>query len=111
MKFTSDELPEEERKALERFLDRAEQEMFPKVKSSCMVIMTPWDKEPDAKVCLELGAAIFFNKPLLVIVNRDDRVPLALRTIATKIVEIDAMDDAAKCAISAAMKEMAEMIR
>jgi hypothetical protein len=72
---------------LDDFLERARREMFPKMKGSAMSMMIV--DEPDPKLCLELGAAILFDKPILCIVPKGRHVPLALRTIAHRIIEVD----------------------
>lgn len=70
------------------FLHRAERDMFPKMKGSAMSLVINDDK-PDAKLALEVGAAILFDKPLLVVVPRGSAVSAALRRVATKVIEID----------------------
>jgi hypothetical protein len=87
------------------YFEHARREMFPKMKDSafCLSIID----EPDPKLCLEIGAAIMFDKPIMVVVPRGKTVPLSLRTIAHKIVEIEDMqDEASRERVSAAVKEM-----
>jgi len=45
------------------------------------------DGEPDAKFCVELGAAIMYDKPLIFLVAKDRQMPPGLRRIAHAIVE------------------------
>lgn len=94
----------------DRYLEHARREMFPKMQGSAFTLTILG--KPDPKLCLEIGAAIMFDKPILVVVPRGVAVPLALRTIAHKIVEIDGPDDeGSKQRIMAAVEEMAEMLR
>lgn len=92
------------------YLEHARREMFPKMQSSAFVMAVLGT--PDPKLCLEIGAAILFDKPIVVIVPRGIAVPLALRTIAHKIVEMDGPDDeGSKQRISAAVEEMMQTLR
>ena len=54
---------------IEDYLEHARREMFPKMKQSALVISV-LNAEPDAKQCLELGAAILFEKPLVILALR-----------------------------------------
>ena len=70
----------------EDFFQRAKRVTFPKLKASAMSLMIVSD--PDPKLCLELGAAILFDKPILALVPRGQTCPLSLRTVAHKVLEI-----------------------
>jgi len=49
---------------------------------------------PDAKICMEVGAAVFLDKPIVVIAYRGARVPTKLFDIASEVVVCDgSMDD------------------
>jgi hypothetical protein len=97
---------EEEVKA---FYDSAARDLFPKMKSSVLAVMPIFDEEPDPRLCMQIGAAILFDKPILVVAPRNKPIPLALRTIANEIVEIESMNDpAAKDLIKAAILRMTE---
>ncbi len=98
---------------MDEYLERARREMFPKMRNSAFVMTIVG--EPDPKLCLEVGAAILFDKPILLLVPRGRRVPLALRTIANKIVELDGdgvdPSDADKERLSTAVNELMEASR
>ena len=68
------------------FLFRAERDMFPKMKASVMSLVIGAENA-DAKLALEVGAAVLFDKPLLVIVPKGRVIPQGLRKVATLIVE------------------------
>jgi len=70
------------------FLHHAEQEMFPKMKASVMSLVINAD-QPDAKLALEVGAAVLFNKPLLIVCLKGSEIPEMLRRIAHSIVEVE----------------------
>lgn len=74
--------------ALDEFLEHARKEMFPMLKGSVMSLIIASD-EPDPKLCLELGAAILFDKPLIVLVPPGKHVPANLKRVASVIVEGD----------------------
>jgi len=70
------------------WLHRAQRDMFPKMKGSILSLVIH-DGEPDAKLALEVGAAVLMNKPLIVLAFRGQPVPPTLRRIAHTIIEVD----------------------
>jgi hypothetical protein len=97
---------------LQDYFDHAQREMFPRMKSSAFCISIIG--EPDPKLCMEIGAAIMFDKPILVILPRGRNLPLSLRTIAHKVVEIesdDLKDPASRNRLSAAVSEVLEFAK
>jgi hypothetical protein len=78
-------------KDYDRWLKRARDEMFPKLKDSAMQISI-LTGDPDPKMCVELGAAILFDKPIIVWVPRDMKVPVNLKRVATHIIQGDVND-------------------
>jgi hypothetical protein len=77
-------------KALREFLERARHEMFPKMKSSAMVLsILPDGVKVDAKLALELGAALLFDKPIIIIVAKNEKVSPRLRMVADEYIEYE----------------------
>jgi hypothetical protein len=76
------------------WLARAEREMFPKMKTSLLSLVIV--SEPDAKLAVEIGAAILFDKPIIVLVPSGTWVSPKLRRIADAIVEIDGSTEEGK---------------
>jgi len=70
------------------YLHRAEAEMFPKMKGSALSLVIS-DGKFDAKLALEVGAAILFDKPLIILSFSGSKLPEALKRAATRIIEID----------------------
>lgn len=70
---------------LKAYLEHAKDEMFPKLKRSALNVTILG--EPDPKLCLELGAAILFDKPIIVLVPSDRPVPANLRRVAAEVVQ------------------------
>lgn len=89
---------------LEKYFAHARREMYPKLKRSAMSI-TILSDDPDPKLCLELGAAILFEKPIVVLAVKGVIVPDALRRIAAKIVEVDELDDSARAKLAEAIED------
>lgn len=67
------------------FLRRAKEQMFPKMKNSAISVMILGD--PDPKLCIELGAAILYDKPILVLVPEDANIPANLTRCASAIIQ------------------------
>ena len=71
----------------EKFFAQAKQELFPKLKGAALSLTILG--EPDPKLCMELGAAILFDKPLIVIVPPGTNCPANLKRVAGVIIEGD----------------------
>jgi hypothetical protein len=78
----------------DEFYQSARERLFPKLKGSVLSITIAGD--PDPKLCLELGASILFDKPIIVLVPPGYKVPANLTRVASAIVEGDAQDGATK---------------
>lgn len=72
----------------DEFYRSARNEMFPKLKESVLSVVIAAD--PDPKLCLEIGAAILFDKPIVVLVPDGRKIPSNLSRIASAIVQGDA---------------------
>jgi hypothetical protein len=77
---------------LKAYFRHAKADLFPKLKDSAVSLMILG--EPDPKLCLELGAMILFDKPIVVIVPRDMPIPANLKRVASVIVQGDPHDPA-----------------
>ena len=75
----------------DEFFRHSREEMFPKMKGSAISITLAHD-DPDPKLCMELGAAILFDKPIICVVLPGRKVANNLRRVASAIVE-GSMDD------------------
>ena len=87
---------------LKAYFLHAQREMFPKLKSSAVSIAIMSD-DPDPKLCLELGAAILFDKPILALVPDDRPLPANLKRVAAAVVRGNLKDPRV-------MKELQEAI-
>lgn len=71
---------------LDDFYERAKRNLFPKMKESDMSIAI-YHSDPDPKLCMEIGAAILFDKPLILVVpDEATLIPANLSRVASKIV-------------------------
>jgi hypothetical protein len=67
------------------WLDRVKAEMLPKMEASAMSVVI-LAGTPDPKLCVELGAAILLDKPIIILVPDDTPVPANLKRCATAII-------------------------
>jgi hypothetical protein len=74
--------------ANDKYLKRFADEVLPMIESAITLIITPGG-HPDPKICLELGASLLLDKPLILIVTRGRTIPARLRRLADAIVEGD----------------------
>ena len=76
----------------DEFFRHARTEMFPKMKESAISIVI--GGEPDPKLCLELGAAILFDKPIIAVILPGVKIPANLARVASAIIQGDLRDAA-----------------
>jgi hypothetical protein len=101
-----DDMPPE----LQRILDHAETEMLPKMKGSalCISITAP---EPDIKLCLEVGAAILYDKPLILLVPEEMQISANLKRVASRIIYGSAKNTKVANQLKEAIKNIIEQDR
>lgn len=67
--------------------------LLPKMRDSVVSIIL-WPEEPDAKILLELGAAIYLDKPIIALAWNGRRVPEGITKIARHVVVLPGDFDA-----------------
>ncbi len=72
------------------FFFRAEREMFPKMRESALSVNI-FSGKIDCKLCLETGAAILMDKPIIAVILKGAKVPENLRRCAHAIVEVSGL--------------------
>jgi len=72
----------------DEFYRNAREKLYPKMKASAIAVIIA--TEPDPKLCMEIGAAVLFDKPLVVVVPLGEKLPSNLSRIASAIVQGDA---------------------
>jgi len=85
--------------------------LVPKLAESFVAVtVIPEDEDlwVDAKFCLELGAMIMLDKPIIALIQPGMRVPEKLRLVADAIVEADLETDEGQAAIIKAMNDIKE---
>lgn len=90
----------------DEFFRHARTEMFPKMKGSAISVVI--SGEPDPKLCLELGAAILFDKPIIAVVPVGRKIPSNLARVASAIIQGDIRDDVTKQELQAAISRVLE---
>lgn len=91
--------------ALKKLLESAQRDMFPKMEQSLFVLVIACEA-PDAKIALEIGAAVLLDKPLLIVVPKGRTISPGLRRIARSIVEVDCESPEAREQIRKAVRDM-----
>ena len=75
------------------YVQHATDELLPKVRGSAITVALVPNGKPDIKFLLELGAMIWYGKPILVIARKGQQIPEGLRKVATAIVQGDIGND------------------
>jgi hypothetical protein len=73
---------------LKFWLESVERDMLPKMASSAMSIAI-FSGSIDAKICLEIGAAVLMDKPIILLALNDTKIPDTLQRAAHTIVRGD----------------------
>lgn len=72
---------------LAAMLKRFAKEVMPQMQDSAISLAIIG--KPDAKLCLEIGAAVLFDKPIIIAVRKGDPVPANIKRVASAIIELD----------------------
>jgi hypothetical protein len=94
--------------SVERWVQHVVDEMVPKMRSSAAAIhLVPESTEIDVKFCVELGAAIMLDKPIIAVALGRRQVPAKLAAIADDIVYLPhGVDAASSDELAAAIKRV-----
>ena len=74
---------------MDDYLARFTREVIPMIAGSAYVMNIAPGEEPDAKVCLEVGAAILLGKPLFIVLPPGRSISEQLRRAADVVIEAD----------------------
>jgi|SRR5262245_3957209 len=89
---------------VQAYLARANRKLKPMISGSRFSVMVA--TEPDAKVAIELGFMILFDKPIIVVATREDDVNEHLRRVADEVVIGDPREPATHKAFTEAIGRM-----
>jgi len=92
---------------LQTYIAHAEREMIPQMEKSAFVVSLV-SSSVDAKVCLEIGAAVMLDKPIIAVIVQGATVPANLKRVASVIIEGDIKDEATLDKIQQAMTSVIE---
>jgi len=86
------------------YLKRFKELVLPDIKESTVFAALIPGVDPDPKMCLEMGAALLMDKPIVAIVIRGRKIPRHLARIASEIVEVsDLMTEEDKIKVQTAL--------
>ena len=88
----------------------AESHLRVKMSQSAMVATLVPESDPDWKIMLETGAAIWLDKPLIVIATHDRDIPERLRRAADHIIVADPTTPVGRNAIERTLARLSEQI-
>ena len=89
----------------QRWLQRCNDELRPMIEKSAVTMTLAPDK-PDAKVAVELGFAMWLDKPIIVLAPKGRYIPDNLRKVAHAIITGEPTDPAVQVKLQKAMKEL-----
>jgi hypothetical protein len=84
--------------------------LYPKIANSAVGISLVPSKEPDVKFCIELGAMIMYDKPIILVVAPGSKVPERLVRLADAIIEGDINSDEAQHKLIEAIERVTEEV-
>lgn len=81
------------------FFRQAREEMFPKMRDAFLSLTVLDGSDPNPQFCLELGAAIMYDKPIIALNMTGHPVPESLKKVAVAVLnvppDVDVMTDPA----------------
>lgn len=86
------------------FFEHFERDVLPKIGVAAFSVVIYG--KPDAKLCLEVGASILLEKPLIVVADSDGPIPLKLRNIASAVIVGKMGDPSFEERLTAAIREL-----
>lgn len=89
------------------YFSRFERDVLPLIKKSAVTVAIGPD-DPDAKMCLELGAALLYDKPIVVVIPPGRHVPANLKRVASLVLEGDHDDPAFQRKFTKALSDLLE---
>ena len=87
------------------WLESADREMLPMMEQS-QIALALYTGKIDAKLCLEIGAAVLYDKPIVIMATHVGDVPANLAKCAAKIVCGDPLDPITKKHLADAVAEI-----
>jgi hypothetical protein len=92
------------------YAKHAQDELLPKVEESAIAVSIVPAGEADIKFLLELGAMVWYGKPILVVASEGRPIPEGLRRIATAIVQGNIDQPAGRALMQEKLTEMLEKL-
>ncbi len=90
---------------VKQYLDHAEKKMLPKLMESALCVSINATK-PDIKQCLEMGAAVLFDKPIVLVVPEGTQVSSNMKRCAAIIIHGDITKSKVKQELTQALQSI-----
>lgn len=87
---------------VKRFMEDTERDLLPKMKGSALSIAI-FSGSVDAKLCMEIGAAVLLDKPIILLVTGDSQIPASLQRAAVEIIHGHPEDPRTRTKVTAAL--------
>lgn len=85
-----DQLSDSDRRGWERFVRHVREDAVGKIAESAMVMsLVPDDGKADVKFAVELGFAILYDKPIVLVAMNGREIPPGLRRVAHHVIELE----------------------
>lgn len=83
------ELDPVDRVVWEQFVKQTREDAMQKIDASAFVMSLVPKEEPDIKFCVELGLSVMYDKPLVIVVAPETRIPERLQRLADEVIVCD----------------------
>lgn len=105
-----DDLDDEEREQWERFVAYQREHVLTAMVESA-VVMSIVPEEPDIKIAVELGMAIYLNKPIVLLSLSGRPIPPKLERVADRVVTCDIDTEEGQAELFETLRDMGIMPR
>ena len=95
----------------EEWMDHVKRELFPKLANTSIVVSIVPIEGLDVKFCLELGASIMLDKPIVALVRPGTKTSKKLMMVADEIVECNLETQAGREAVQETLLKLLEKNR
>lgn len=103
-------LTPDERKQWDEFVEHFRRDALEKIAGSSMFLsIVPTTESFDVKFAMELGAAMFFDKPLIIVTAPGATVPEKIRKVADVVVDADIDTEEGREQLAQALRSLAPL--
>lgn len=104
------ELDPVDRVVWDQFVKQTREDAMQKIDASAFVMSLVPKEEPDVKFCVELGLSVMYDKPLVIVVAPETRIPERLQRLADEVIVCDIDTAEGRDIVATKLQSLAERL-